>query len=246
MIIDGSKQNMAKLFNSTVGKKEYELLLRKMDMGERHYAMVDAHIKNLKSQVDREVEALQNDFLKRLQAHKLGIYSQLDGYQKLYIQNMEAYRAMLEPIITFNTKSKYYCSAGSISLKLLAEIRRKSAEWYLDLKRIMTVASRVVDRPMAVFDSVSRSTQYMSSACEELPFAKPSDAADHRPTKVQLFISESLGESLMLKELKPIAAMVPDSDPPKSALAPTSVSSVSSQRELPNTARVMPRPTPRY
>lgn len=64
-------------------------------MGERHYVMIDAHIKNLKVQVDREVESLQNEFLKRLQAHKQGIYSQLDNYQKLYVQNMESYRAML-------------------------------------------------------------------------------------------------------------------------------------------------------
>jgi transketolase len=166
MIVEANKSEMSKLFNSTVGKKEYELLLRKIDMGERHYAMVEEHIKTLKGQVDKEAEALQSEFVKRLQSHKQAMHNQLDNYHRTYMQNMEAYRALLEPILTFHGKFKYYCSASSISLKLLSEIRRKSTEWYLDLKRIMTVASRVVDRPLVMQDNLARSTQYMSCVCE--------------------------------------------------------------------------------
>lgn len=38
---------------------------------------------------------------------------------------------MIEPVVTFNSRSKYYSNSNSISLKLLAEIKRKSMEWYL-------------------------------------------------------------------------------------------------------------------
>jgi hypothetical protein len=195
LIIESSKGEMAKLFGTTAGKKENELLLHKMEMGERHYVMIDNHIKSLKTQVEREVEALQTEFSKRLQAHKLGVFAQLDNYQKLYVQNMETYRAMVEPVITFNGKSKYYASPNSISLKLLAEIRRKSVDWYMELKRVMTVVSRIADRPLVVYDNFNRATQYMNSACEELPFARLDDARDNREARtlrMQAFIGDCI------------------------------------------------------
>jgi hypothetical protein len=60
--------------------------------------------------------------------------------------------------VTFNTRSKYYSNPNSISLKLLAEIKRKSMEWYLELKRIMTFATNITDQPHIVFDSYARAT----------------------------------------------------------------------------------------
>lgn len=166
LIIETSRPEMSKLQAATFGKKDFELLRHKLEMGERHYAMVDTHLRTLKGQVDKELDALRDEFVRRLQQHKLGIFAQLDNYQKAYVQNMEAYRALVEPVVTFNTKSKYYGSPSSISLKLLAEIRKKSVDWYLELKRVMTVVSRIADRPLIVYDNFSRATLYMNSVCE--------------------------------------------------------------------------------
>ncbi len=97
---------------------------------------------------------------------------------------------MVEPVIVYNSKSKYYSNSSSFSLKVLAELRRKSADWYLELKRVLTVASKIADRPTVVFDNFARSTQFMNAASEELPFAKTAESPDVRSVRLQHFLAE--------------------------------------------------------
>ncbi len=52
--------------------------------------------------------------------NKQNMLMQLDNYQKIYIQNMQSFRNMMEPLVTFNKKFKYYSNSNNISLKLLS------------------------------------------------------------------------------------------------------------------------------
>ena len=50
---------MSKLYGTTIGKKEYEPLLNKIQVCERHFVLVDNHIKGLKVLIDKELDGLQ-------------------------------------------------------------------------------------------------------------------------------------------------------------------------------------------
>jgi predicted TIM-barrel fold metal-dependent hydrolase len=118
MIIEGSKVEMERLMATTVGKKEHEGLLKKVEQGERHYMVVDSHVKNVKAQIEREMERMVGDFMRKLQASKNVLFAQLDNYQRLYVQNMEAYRGIIEPLVSFNKKYKYFSNPNNFSIKI--------------------------------------------------------------------------------------------------------------------------------
>lgn len=113
---------------------------------------------------------------------------------------------MIEPVVTFNSRSKYYSNANSISLKLLAEIKRKSMDWYLELKRIMTFATKLSERPQALLESYSRTTQYMSSmVAEDLPIMRENQ--EGRFGRLQQFLNEAAADIISVKELKLLASV---------------------------------------
>lgn len=136
-----------------------------MEQGERHYMVVDSHIKNVKSQIEKETDKLLGDFQKRLQASRMALFLQLDNYQRLYVQNMEAYKTIIEPLVSFNKKYKFFANSNNFAIKIFNEIKRKSIDWYVDLKRVMTLTTKIIDRPQVVYDNINRSTQYMTAAC---------------------------------------------------------------------------------
>ncbi len=164
MIIEGSKSEMERMLATTFGR--HEPLMRKIESADKHYSQLDSHIKSLKSQIDVELEQVVADFQKKLTAGRQAIFQQLDNYQKQYVQNMEAYRQLVEPLLSFNRRYKYYANANNLSIRLFGEIKRRSTEWYVDLKRTMTLSTRIIDRPQVIYDGMAKSTQFMSQSTE--------------------------------------------------------------------------------
>lgn len=56
-------------------------------MGDRHNVTIDMHIKSVRMQLEKELDRLTAEFQKRLTACKQSILSQLEAFQKIYIQN---------------------------------------------------------------------------------------------------------------------------------------------------------------
>ena len=59
------------------------------------------------------------DITKRVGTYKQSILAAIDNYLQIYVQNMEAYKLIVEPLISFNTKYKYYSSVNNLGLKLM-------------------------------------------------------------------------------------------------------------------------------
>lgn len=248
---------MSKLFMATAARKESEQLLKKIELGDRLHQQLEGHMKSLRLQVEREFEAVQSEFLWRWHQAKQCTLASLDSYQKTYSQNIEAYRQMIEPVVTFSSRSKYYSNPNSISLKLLAEIKRKSIDWYLELKRIMTFATKLAERPHALLEGYVRTTQYMIAlAADELPALR--DAQDGRSSRLQQLVNELAGDIIALKELKLLSNA--DQEPQQASnaavytarsnlpLQPHLQAPVGSQKELPvnGPAKIALKPTIRY
>jgi hypothetical protein len=66
--------------------------------------------------------------------------------------------------MSFNKKYKYYSNPNNLSLRLLNDIKHKSSDWYTDLKRTMTLSTKIIDRPQKIYDSISKTTQFMSQS----------------------------------------------------------------------------------
>lgn len=237
MIIEGSKVEMERLMASTIGKREHESLMKKVEQGDRHYMVVDSHIKNVKAQIEKETDKLLGDFQKRLQASKMVLFSQLDNYQRLYVQNMEAYRNIIEPLASFNKKYKYFSNPNNFSIKIFNEIKRKSSDWYVDLKRVMTLTTKIIDRPQVVYDNINRSTQYMTAACEELPHLRATDAEGKAGGLLQAAVNEVLNDIVVLKDLKPLSNYLVDS---------SDLGKIGNAREPPSNNRAPVRVTNRF
>jgi hypothetical protein len=76
---------------------------------------------------------------------------------------------------------------------------------------------------------------------------------DGRTNRIQMFISDCLGEALVLRDIKPLTVSEMDITGPKSTTTVmttgTSIGSIGSQKEInmPSSTRLMAgRPTPRY
>jgi hypothetical protein len=81
---------------------------------------------------------------------------------------MDLYRTLVDPIVSFNRKLKHYSNSNTISMKLLAELKKKSSEWLLDFKKITTVASKhLVDKSnTAGTEVINKSSNEMNFMCE--------------------------------------------------------------------------------
>lgn len=81
---------------------------------------------------------------KRLTFYKQNTLSSLDNYLRVYIQNLEAFKALAEPLVSFNKKYKNYSNPNNLNIKLSMETKQKSADWYLDLKRVIATTSKLL------------------------------------------------------------------------------------------------------
>lgn len=199
--------------------------------------VVDSHIKNVKSQIEKETDKLLGDFQKRLQASRMALFLQLDNYQRLYVQNMEAYKTIIEPLVSFNKKYKFFANSNNFAIKIFNEIKRKSIDWYVDLKRVMTLTTKIIDRPQVVYDNINRSTQYMTAACEELPHLRATDAENKAGGLLQAAVNEVLNDIVVLKDLKPLGNYLVDS---------SDLGKVGSARDIGGNNRVPTRVTSRF
>lgn len=98
----------------------------------------------------------------------MAIFSQLDNFQKMYIQNMDSYRALVDPILCFNHKLKYYVNVNNISMKLLAETKRRSVDWYLDLKKTLAAVGRLANGAFSP-EMINRSSNFINEMIKDLP-----------------------------------------------------------------------------
>lgn len=114
-------------------------------------------------------------------------------------------------MLAFSRRYKYYSNANNLSVKLFTEIKRRSSEWYVDLKRTMTLSTRIIDRPQAIFDSINKSTQFMSQVAEELPTLRSISTDGKLSGILQRTINDTLSELLVMKELKPLNNYLADS-----------------------------------
>lgn len=112
------------------------------------------------------------EFQKRLAASKQLILNQLEAFQKIYIQNFESYRVLMEPLVLFNKKYRYYANTNNFSLKVLDEIKHGSSEWYVELKKVLTLSTKIIDKPQQILDSLSKTTMYMNQIVDSLPAIK--------------------------------------------------------------------------
>ncbi len=202
---------MDKLLSSTIGRKEFESLLRKVEQGDRIYSAVDLHIKNVKAQVERETEKTMQELQRRLVANKMAVFGQLDNFQRLFIQNLDTYRALVEPLVSFNRQYKYYSNPNNFSIKLYSEISRKSIDWYNDLKRVMTLTTKIIDRPQHVYENMLKSTQFMAANSEELPHVRHPDQEGRSGAMLQAAVEEIFKDIVMIKEPKLLSHYLGDS-----------------------------------
>jgi hypothetical protein len=131
-------------------------------MGDRHYLTIEVQMRQLKAQIERQVELLQDEFMKRLQTSKMAVFAQLDAFHKMYVQNMDGFRAQVDPLVNFNTKLKYYVNVNSISMKLLAEMKHGSADWYLNLKKTLLAVGKLVQEK-SVVENINRSSSFINN-----------------------------------------------------------------------------------
>lgn len=72
----------------------------------------------------------------------------------------------------------------------------------------MTLSTRIIDRPQVIYDGLTKSTQFMSQSTEELPQLKTSDKLG---AALQKALNDSIGDLLILRELKPLGSHLLDS-----------------------------------
>jgi|JI61114C2RNA_FD_contig_51_776094_length_939_multi_1_in_0_out_0_1 hypothetical protein len=102
------------------------------------------HINHLKLQVEKESEQLQLEFQRRLQSTKQTMFQQLDTYLQAYSSNMEGFRSLIDPLVSFERKLKYMSNPNCLSMRMLAELKRRSVEGMIDLKRTLNGTVRLL------------------------------------------------------------------------------------------------------
>jgi hypothetical protein len=91
-------------------------------------------------------------------------------------------------------------------MKLLAELKKKSAEWLMEFKKTVSVASKLlIDKSnTSGMEVINKSSSQMSFMCEELPQFESIESPDLKCMKIQAFINEYLHDHLVVKEIKPL------------------------------------------
>lgn len=78
----------------------------------------------------------------------------------------------MEPLILFNRKYRYYANTNNFSLKILDEIKHGSSDWYVELKKVLTLSTKIIDKPQQILDSLNKTTSYMNQTVDSLPMIK--------------------------------------------------------------------------
>ena len=63
----------------------------------------------------------------------------------------------------FKRNIRFYSNPNNIYLKLHSELKRKSAEWYLQTKRVISQIYRVSDRVHTLGDNLAKASQLVSN-----------------------------------------------------------------------------------
>jgi len=72
------------------------------------------------------------------------MFQQLDAYLHAYTSNMEAYRALTDPLISFERRLKYLSNPNCLSMRMLAELKRRSTDWMFEIKRTLAGTVRLL------------------------------------------------------------------------------------------------------
>lgn len=68
--IEYSRLELKRLYTNTIGRRENEEIIGKVEMRDQGNMAIEAHIKNLKIEIEKEAEHIHNEFQKRLQISK--------------------------------------------------------------------------------------------------------------------------------------------------------------------------------
>jgi len=79
-----------------------------------------------------------------LQFTKQTIFQQLDAYLQAYSSNMEAFHALTDPLISFEQRVKYLSNTNCLSMRMLAELKRRSTNWMLEIKQTLAGTVRLL------------------------------------------------------------------------------------------------------
>ena len=56
-----------------------------------------------------------------------------------------------------------------MELKLAAEARQNSSFWFREMKRVVSVTSRILEKPQEYFNTLAQATVYMREMMDEMP-----------------------------------------------------------------------------
>ena len=93
---------------------------------------------------------------------------------------------------------KFYSNPNNIFLKLHSELKKKSAEWYIHMKKMVFQIYRVSERVHSLGDSLAKMSQSLGSS-EEIPYMKPTDFNESSKMRLHYFINECINDKLVMK-----------------------------------------------
>lgn len=85
-------------------------------------------------------------------------------------------------------------------MKLLAEMKRRSFDWYIDMKRTLaTVAKISQEKNGLTMDNINRSTQFISNMMKDLPAIREQETIESRNMRVQQIVNEYLNDLVIVR-----------------------------------------------
>lgn len=68
----------------------------------------------------------------------------LDTYQRSYTKNMEYIRTTVQPLLDFQTSTRYYANQNNLYMKILSEARKKT-DWFSKTKKSLHHLGKIIE-----------------------------------------------------------------------------------------------------
>ena len=125
----------------------------------------------------------------------------LDTYQRSYTKNMEYIRTTVQPLLDFQTSTRYYANQNNLYMKILSEARKKT-DWFSKTKKSLHQLGKIIESGSSYNSDVNTLLASASRIKLDIWPAWKGEESIDKTNDLKYIIKRSMNQWAYIPELK--------------------------------------------